>query len=67
MGKLIVIKGADFSQNAILKQILLPKVTMDEVTSVSIASDVFRAWGPYIENESTVVGAKLFLPSASEA
>ena len=68
MGKSIIIKGADFSQNALPKKVLLPKVTIDEVNDLSSRSgNLFRAYGPYIENESLAVGAKLFLPSASEA
>ena len=64
MGKSIIIKGADFSQNA-LQEVVLPKVTMN--AEVAVSGSTSRAWGPYIENESVAVGAKLFLPSASES
>ena len=68
MGKSIVIKGADFSQNALPKEVILPKVTMEKMDQfVGRTDGLFRAWGPYIENESLAVGAKLLLPSASEA
>lgn len=68
MGKSIVIKGADFSQNAIQGEVLFPKVIMNELDSFADRTgNLFRAWGPYIEEESVVVGVKLFLPSASEA
>ena len=68
MGKSIIIKGADFSQNALPKEVILPKVIMEEMNEFTgRTGDLFRAWGPYIENESLAVGAKLVLPSASEA
>ena len=69
MGKALVIRGADFSENAVAQE---PAVTLFPTSDFSSMTDLsevepLQAWGPYVGSSKLAYGMKFKLPAKTSS